>query len=52
LTTRALFSAAPAIIAAFAAGELTIEAREVALADVEHQWSARVASGERLVFVP
>lgn len=47
-----MFSVVPDIIAACAAGALRVQVREVALAEVEPAWTARVASGERLVFVP
>jgi NADPH:quinone reductase-like Zn-dependent oxidoreductase len=47
-----LFSVVPDILAALAAGALRVQVREVALAEVEAAWTARVASGERVVFVP
>jgi NADPH:quinone reductase-like Zn-dependent oxidoreductase len=51
-TTRDMFGTAPDIVSAFAAGKLTIDAREAPLAEVERWWSSRLASGERLVFIP
>jgi NADPH:quinone reductase-like Zn-dependent oxidoreductase len=50
-TTAEMFSVAPDIVAAFAAGALRIQVREVPLAEVEHHWTANVPSGERVVFV-
>jgi len=50
-STADMFSVSPDIIAAFAAGALQGQVREVPLADVERQWSAQLPSGERLVFV-
>jgi hypothetical protein len=47
-----MFSVAPAIVGALAAGELRVRVREVPLSDVERQWSSESPSGERLVFVP
>ena len=47
-----MFSVAPEIVAAFAAGKLQVNVREVALAQVAQAWSAQVGSGERLVFIP
>jgi len=51
-STAEMFSVSPEIVAAFAAGKLQAQVREVPLADVERHWSAKVPSGERLVFVP
>ncbi|MCE9576728.1 MAG: zinc-binding dehydrogenase [Deltaproteobacteria bacterium] len=51
-TTADMFAAAPAVIAAIAAGLLQTAIREVPLAEVERHWSAPLPSGERLVFVP
>lgn len=47
-----MFSVAPAVVAAFAAGQLQVQLREVPLADVAHWWSRSTESGERIVFVP
>ena len=51
-TTAELFGQAPAIVEAFAAGKLEVNAREVPLADIATAWSAASPSGERIVFVP
>ena len=51
-TTREMFSVAPHIVTAFAAGQLDVAVREVPLADVATWWSAPARGGERLVFVP
>ena len=51
-TTTEMFSVAADIIAAFAAGRLDANVRNVALADVAAWWSAPLASGERVVFIP
>ena len=40
-TTAEMFSVAPDIVAAFAAGQLDVRLREVPLADVATWWSAR-----------
>jgi NADPH:quinone reductase-like Zn-dependent oxidoreductase len=50
-STAEMFSVSPDIVAAFAAGELQVQVREVPLADVESHWSATPPSGERVVFV-
>jgi NADPH:quinone reductase-like Zn-dependent oxidoreductase len=50
-STAEMFSVAPDIVAAFAAGALQVRVHEVPLADVETHWSAPQPSGERLVFV-
>lgn len=50
-STSEMFSVAPDVVAALAAGTLQIRVREVPLADVEHHWSAPLPSAERLVFV-
>ncbi len=46
-----MFSAAPQIVSAFAAGTLNVGFREAPLAEVERQWLATAPSGARLVFV-
>ena len=51
ISTAEMFSVCPNIIAAFAAGKLQVQVREVPLADVENSWSAKLPSGVRLVFV-
>jgi NADPH:quinone reductase-like Zn-dependent oxidoreductase len=51
-STADMFSVAADIVAAFAAGALAVRAREVPLADVASWWSAPLATGERLVFIP
>ena len=51
-STADMFSVAADVVAAVAAGRLHVEAREVALADVERAWSMEARSGERIVFVP
>lgn len=51
VSTADMWSAAPQIVNAFAAGTLNVEFREVPLADVERQWLAAAPSGERLVFI-
>jgi len=51
VTTAEMFSAAPEIVARVAAGELRLRTRAVPLAEVAQHWSARLPSGERLVFV-
>jgi NADPH:quinone reductase-like Zn-dependent oxidoreductase len=51
-STADMFSVAPDIIAALAAGKLQLQIREVPLADVEQHWSTNGPAGERLVFVP
>jgi NADPH:quinone reductase-like Zn-dependent oxidoreductase len=51
-STAEMFETAPAIVSAFAAGKLHVDAREAPLAEVAAWWSAPLASGERLVFVP
>jgi hypothetical protein len=51
-STADMFSVSPDIVAAFGAGQLQIQIREVPLADVEQYWSTKTPSGERLVFVP
>jgi NADPH:quinone reductase-like Zn-dependent oxidoreductase len=50
-STAEMFSVSPEIVAAFAAGKLQLQIREVPLASVEQQWSTKSPSGERLVFV-
>jgi len=50
-STADMFSVSRDVVAAFAAGALQVQVREVPLADVERQWSAQLPSGERLVFV-
>jgi NADPH:quinone reductase-like Zn-dependent oxidoreductase len=50
-STADMFSVAPDIVATFAAGHFQMQIREVPLADVERHWSAKIPSGERLVFV-
>jgi NADPH:quinone reductase-like Zn-dependent oxidoreductase len=52
VSTRDMFGTAPDIMRAYAAGKLTVDARQVPLADVDRWWSAKVGSGERVVFVP
>ena len=51
-STADMFSVSADIVAAFAAGALAVRARDVPLADVANWWSAPLASGERLVFIP
>ncbi len=51
-STADMFATAPAIVSAFAAGKLEVDARQVALADVEKWWASKLESGERIVFVP
>ena len=51
-STADMFSVAPAVVAAFAAGTLDVQVREVPLAEVERHWSTNAPSGQRLVFVP
>jgi NADPH:quinone reductase-like Zn-dependent oxidoreductase len=51
-STGDMFSVSADIVAAFAAGQLAVRAREVPLADVAVWWSAASESGERLVFIP
>jgi len=51
-STAEMFSAAPAIVAAFAARKLEVRVREAPLADVAIEWSRRSESGERVVFIP
>ena len=48
-TTAEMFACAPAIVAAFAAGVLTVDRRCVPLADVATAWAS---AGDRVVFVP
>lgn len=50
-STIDMFSVAPDVISALAAGALQVQVREVPLADIAHHWSAQLPSGERLVFV-
>jgi NADPH:quinone reductase-like Zn-dependent oxidoreductase len=50
-STSEMFSVAPDVMAALAAGALQLRVREVPLADIERHWSAQLPSGERLVFV-
>jgi NADPH:quinone reductase-like Zn-dependent oxidoreductase len=50
-TTAEIFSVVPDIVAAFAAGQLHVELREVPLADVASWWAPRPGH-ERIVFVP
>jgi NADPH:quinone reductase-like Zn-dependent oxidoreductase len=50
-STAEMFSVAPDIVAALAAGALQVQVREVPLAEIERHWSAALGSGERLVFV-
>ena len=52
VSTRDMFGVAPDILRAYAAGKLSVDARAVPLAEVDRWWSAKVGSGERLVFVP
>jgi NADPH:quinone reductase-like Zn-dependent oxidoreductase len=52
VSTADMFSVAPDIVAACAAGTLRVQLREVPLADVEQQWAMAEASRERLVFIP
>ncbi|HWE27363.1 MAG TPA: zinc-binding alcohol dehydrogenase family protein [Polyangia bacterium] len=52
VSTRDMFGAAPDIMRAYAAGKLAVDARAVPLAEVDTWWSAKVGSGERIVFVP
>jgi hypothetical protein len=47
-----MFGVAPAIVAAFAAGQLQVQLREVPRADVATWWLRSTESGERIVFVP
>jgi len=51
-STAEMFAATGDIVAAFAAGELTVAVQTAPLAEVEARWNARVPSGERLVFLP
>lgn len=51
-STAEMFSVAPAIIAAFAAGRLEVQLREVPLAEIAAWWSRSTGSGERIVFIP
>lgn len=51
-STADMFSVSADIVAAFATGTLAVKARDVPLADVANWWSAPLASGERLVFIP
>jgi NADPH:quinone reductase-like Zn-dependent oxidoreductase len=51
-TTAEMFEVAPEIVAAFAAGKLDVNVREVPLAEVAEWWPKRVESGERVVFLP
>jgi NADPH:quinone reductase-like Zn-dependent oxidoreductase len=50
-STAEMFSVSPDIVAAFAAGRLQVQIREVPLASVERHWSTNGPSGQRLVFV-
>src|SRR5580704_7937808 len=50
-STADMFSVAADAVAAFAAGQLHVQIREVPLADVERHWSTSTPSGQRLVFV-
>jgi hypothetical protein len=51
-STADIFAVAPAIVAAFTAGELAVAVQEVPLAEVETWWTARAGASERVVFVP
>ena len=51
-STAEMFSVSPDIVAAYAAGRLRVKVREAPLAEVDKWWSARLESGERLVFLP
>ena len=51
-STADMFATVPAIVSAFAEGHLDVDLRTAPLAEVERWWSAPLASGERLVFVP
>jgi NADPH:quinone reductase-like Zn-dependent oxidoreductase len=51
ISTAEMFSVCPDIVTAFAARRLHVQVREVPLADIEDYWTAKLPSGERLVFV-
>ena len=51
-STAEMFAAAPAVLAAFASGALSVDVRAVPLADVARWWPPSAAPGERVVFVP
>lgn len=52
VSTSDMFSVAPEIVAALAAGDLAIHVRDVPLADIERHWSEKTTGGERVVFLP
>ena len=52
VSVRDIVGELPALLRELAAGTLSVEATRVPLAQVESAWSAPVADGTRLVFVP
>ncbi len=52
VSVRDIVRELPALIGEIAAGALAVNAVRVPLADVETAWTAKIAPGQRLVFVP